>query len=97
MPFKKKKNTVKTKQSNVLTEYHLTNWTNYGYNLPSYFDICDFFFAGVWEGGVSFSNTAQFATLLRNKGASTEVSGKQMEHCLTNVSVNRMCRSIRMF
>ena len=56
-----------------------------------------FFFAGVWEGGVSFSNTAQFATLLRNKGASTEVSGKQMEHYLTNVSVNRMCRSITMF
>ena len=55
------------------------------------------FFAGVWEGGVSFSNTAQFATLLRNKGASTEVSRKQMEHCLTNVSVNRMCRSITIF
>ena len=45
------------------------------------------FFAGEWEGGVSFSNTAQFAALLRNKGASTEVSRKQMEHCRTNVIV----------
>ena len=64
------------------------NWTYCDYNLPSYFDICEFFFAWAWEG--SFKNTAQFVTIFR-------ASRKQMHHCLANVNINKMSRSITIF